>query len=259
MHDITLFEMWGPIRKDFIDSHLFYVEQARKRLLSQFDNVNQEAEQAAEEWLEEAGEYFDPDMHDPGDFYEAAYDKSIEFGLLLSEMMDQTRLSVIAGMFHQWEKQLRDWLAKETKYWGGETVVSKIWSVNLGEIFTLFEGLGWNVRDEVFFAKIDTCRLVVNVYKHGKGTALKELRKKYPKYFIDSLPEMKDLLELDESFLDHTHLMVNNEDIDEFSEAIAEFWKKVPERFMNSQTIFAPKWLEDALLKDREIRNNRNK
>src|SRR5437868_2508040 len=105
MSGYVLFQMWEPFRQSLIKGHLFYVEQARKRLLSRFDDIEADADRAAEEWLEQSGQHFDADRHDPCDFYEAANDVGIEFYGLLSDMREQTRLSVVAGMFHEWDKQ----------------------------------------------------------------------------------------------------------------------------------------------------------
>jgi hypothetical protein len=58
--------MWGPYRQSLIKRHQFYVKQARKRVLSQFENMEEEADKAAEEWLEQSSGRFDPDWHDPG-------------------------------------------------------------------------------------------------------------------------------------------------------------------------------------------------
>lgn len=258
MSDFTLLEMWGPIRRSLIESHLFYVEQAHKRLLSQFDKMEEEAEMAADEWLEQSDQHFDPDRHDPADFYEAANDASIEFYQLLSDMRDQTRFSVVAGMFHQWEKQLRDWLVRETRHWHrGDMLTSKIWSVDLGRIFDLFEGFGWGVRGESFYTKIDSCRLVVNVYKHGEGNSFVELKQKYTEYLYDPIPEFRGIS--DKDYLDHTHLALTDEQLQAFSESIVEFWQKVPERILESQVISVPDWFEKAVLKDREAYKNKNK
>lgn len=132
MNDYVLFQMWGPFRQSLIAGHLFYVEQARKRLLSQFEDIEVEADKAAEDWLQRSSGRFDPDRHDPGDFYEAANDAGIEFYTLLSDMRDQTRLSVVAGMFHEWDKQLRDWLVREIQHWHrGDAAALKVWSAHL--------------------------------------------------------------------------------------------------------------------------------
>jgi len=60
MSDYVLFQMWGPFRQSLIDGHLFYVGQARKRLLSQFDDIEADADRAAEErsvWLAKQGNW----------------------------------------------------------------------------------------------------------------------------------------------------------------------------------------------------------
>lgn len=157
-------------------------------MLSQFDNMEEEADKAAEEWLEQSGDQFDPDRHDPGDFYEAANDVGIEFYQLLSDMRDQTRLSVIAGMFHEWEKQLRDWLVREILHWHrGESVVAKVWSADFCKIADLLESFGWKIRSTDYLKTLDACRLVVNVYKHGVGPSLKDLKQSYPEYLDNPL------------------------------------------------------------------------
>jgi hypothetical protein len=77
MSGYVMFYMWEPFRQSLIKGHLFHVEQARKRLLSQFDNIEADADRAAEEWLD--SQYFDPDRDDSGADYERANDVGIEF------------------------------------------------------------------------------------------------------------------------------------------------------------------------------------
>ncbi len=55
MSGYVLFQMWEPFRQSLIKGHLFFVEQARKRLLSQFNDIEADADRAAEEWLEQSG------------------------------------------------------------------------------------------------------------------------------------------------------------------------------------------------------------
>lgn len=245
--------MWGPFRQTLIDGHLFYVEQARKRLLSQFEDIEQESDRAAEEWLEQQGDRFDPDRHDPGDFYEKANEVGIEFYQLLSNMRDQTRLSAAAGMFHEWDKQLRDWLTREILHWHhGDTITSKVWSVDFLKITDLIEGFGWEVRNTDYFKKLDACRLVVNVYKHGKGNSLDDLLQNYPEYIEDPLSGLSVGYSV-KNYLDHTHLKLTNEQFQEFSDAIVAFWRGVPENIFNLATHNVPEWFDKAMQKDRAI------
>lgn len=245
------FQMWEPFRKSLIKGHLFYVEQARKRLLSQFDDIEADADRAAEEWLEQSGQHFDPDRHDPGDFYERANDVGIEFYGLLSDMREQTRLSVVAGMFHEWDKQLRDWLVCEIQHWHrGDNATLKVWSADFGQITDLLESFGWNLRRADYFHKLDACRLVVNVYKHGKGKSLDDLIASFPEYLDNPFNDFGGTLS-NTKYLDHTHLKVSDDQFQAFSDAIFAFWCDVPESVVDADV---PDWFHKAILKDRAKR-----
>jgi len=250
MNGYVLFQMWGPFRQSLIKGHSFYVEQARKRLLSQFDGIETDADRAAEEWLEQSGQHFDPDRHDPGDFYERANDVGIEFYELLSDMREQTRLSVVSGMFHEWDKQLRDWLVGEIRHWHfGGNVTLKVWSADFGQIADLLESFGWNLRSADYFRILDACRLVVNVYKHGEGKSLDDLRTKFPEYLDDPLKGFGDMLP-DTKYCNHTHLKVSDDQFQTFSDAILAFWRDVPENVVDSQVTEVPDWFGNAIQKD---------
>lgn len=250
MSDYVLFKMWGPFRQSLINGHLFYVEQAHKRLLSQFDDIESEAERAIEEWLERSNHNSDPDRYDPEDIYEAANEIGIEFYGLLSDMRDQTRLSVVAGMFHEWDKQLRDWLVREIRHWHhGDNAVSRIWSADFGQIADFMECLGWGIRSSHYFRALDGCRLVVNVYKHGDGKSLIDLKRDYPEYLDDPFQGTAGAISAIE-YCNYTHLKVSDEQFQAFSDAIVAFWRGVPENVWSSQTSAVPGWLEKAFLND---------
>lgn len=251
MSGYALFQMWGPFRRSLIDGHLFYVEQARKRLLSQFDDIEAQAEKAAEEWLERNSNRFDPDRHDAGDFYEAANEAGIEFYGLLSDMRDRTRLSVVAGMYHEWDKQLRDWLVREIRHWHrGKGIAQKVWSADFGQIADLLESLGWKFCGQGYYAKLDACRLVVNVYKHGEGKSLDDLKHKYPEYLEEPFSGSGGTVS-DMKYRDHTHLKVSDDQFQAFADAIVAFWRDVPENVFDSQIAEVPDWFGKAILNDR--------
>ncbi|WP_439684239.1 HEPN AbiU2-like domain-containing protein [Cupriavidus oxalaticus] len=256
MSGYALFQMWGPFRQSLIKGHSFYVEQARKRLLSQFDGIKADADRAAEEWLERSGQHFDPDRHDPGDFYERANDVGIEFYGLLCDMCEQTRLSVVAGMFHEWDKQLRDWLVREIQHWHrGDNAILKVWSVDFGQIVDLLESFGWNLRTAEYFRTLDACRLVVNVYKHGKGKSFDDLRSSFPEYLDDPFGGTLS----DTKYRDHTHLKVSDDQFQAFSDAILAFWRDVPDNVVDSHLTDMPDWFGKAILKDRSEPQKKSK
>lgn len=259
MGGYVMFQMWEPFRQSLIKGHSFYIEQARKRLLSQFDDIEAEADRATEDWLEKSNQYFDPDRHDPSDFYEAANEAGVEFYALLSDMREQTRLSVVAGMFHEWDKQLRDWLVREIQQWHhGETAKSKIWSVDFGKVIDLLECFGWSVRSEKYFYKLDACRLVVNVYKHGEGKSLDDLKIHFSEYLEAPLGGSSSNFS-NIKYCNHTNLNVSEDQFQEFSDAILSFWRDVPENVFESQITNVPDWFDKAMLKDRATRPQASK
>ena len=102
MNRYVLFQMCNLFRQSLIKNHEFYVDQAQKRLLSQCNDMESDADKASKEWLEKSNAWFNPDRHDPADFEEQAYEEGIVFYQLLSDMRNQTYLSMVAGMFHEW-------------------------------------------------------------------------------------------------------------------------------------------------------------
>lgn len=239
----VLFHMWEPFRKQIIASHNFYVEQAQKRLLSQFQNMEAEADKYETEWLNSHSHYFDPDRHDPSDFYEQANDKSIEFYLMLENMLNRTRLSVVAGIFHEWDKQLRSWILNEINHWHhGNEIKRVIWQVNFEQIIDFLEAIEFPIRSKSYFISLNRCRLVVNAYKHGDGCAFESIKSQYPE-FIDTFGDTNRFyLE----YADHTDLKVNGSHITEFSDAIIEFWKDVPEHVFENELLIFPNWFMKA-------------
>jgi len=246
--DRVLVQMWGPFREQLIANHQFYVAEAKKRLLAQFDEetMKADADRYAEEWL--AGIPFDPDRDDPAGAYEQAWEENISFYQSLAELRDNTRLSIIAGMYHEWEKQLRDWLGREMGHHGlGEHTHTAIWRVVIGDIFDFLEFWQWPIRDRLFYTDLNICHLIVNVYKHGNGNSFKELKDKAP----ELVGANEGLPGFFLSALDYTNLEIGDAQLDRFSNAIISFWRDVPENVFFSQLSGEPNWLKNAIIKDR--------
>ncbi|TWD77481.1 hypothetical protein FB547_10915 [Variovorax beijingensis] len=247
---LLAFQMWEPTRQTWMAEHRFYFEQARKRLLTQFDNIEAEANKAAEEYLKQTSRFFNPDSDDVGDFYESANDKGIEFYLLLRDMLERTRLSVIAGMYHEWDKKLREWLTKELRSWHhGDNLVRAIWKADISSVFDLLLVLDFDASAVTGYERLDAMRLVVNVFKHGDGTSLDQLKEKYPEFVLDPIGGDD---EYRSHFLDHTNMKVTEGHLEEFSAAILGFWQAVPkEMWVKQEEVEVPMWFEKAYLKDR--------
>ncbi len=246
--DRVFLQMWGPTREHLIANHQFYVSQARSRLLDQFDEeaMKADAQRHADEWLEKRSRFFDPERDDPSAAHEAAFDEHISFYLSLAGLRDSTRLSIIAGMFHEWEKQVRDWLGTELGHHGFRAHVhAAVWSVKVDDLFELFAKCSWSVRDEGFFPQLQRCQLVANVYKHGNGPSFDTLKKLAPE-----LVGGKDHPAFFVSALDYSALEVSDDNLASFAEAITAFWRALPENIFFSEVNDLPNWLDKALRKE---------
>lgn len=239
------FEMWEPFRQKLIAEHNFYVEQAHKRLLSQFENISEEASQAEEKYLEDASIYFDPDIHGPDYFFDEAFEKSCEFYNQLMDMKNHTTLGVVAGMFHQWDKNLRDWLYREIVHCHKKGhFADAIWGANFQEIMDFLEGFGFHCKKEIY-QHLDAMRLVVNVFKHGNGSSFRALKSSFPEFLGVSTNGKFSCL-----FYNYTDLTVSDPQLEQFSNAILGFWRAVPYQFFLPDKIELPKKFEDAYNKD---------
>jgi hypothetical protein len=105
--------MYYRIREHILERHNFYVEQVQARILSQFPDIEGEAEEYANsEYGRLAAAPAREDI-DLSDLAEYAHERAIEHYGLLSDLKKQTLLSSIAGMYHQWDKELRDFVERE--------------------------------------------------------------------------------------------------------------------------------------------------
>lgn len=248
---VTFFDIWEPWRESIIDQHGFYVDQGKNKLLSQFNNMEQESDEAAERWLDKQSQNFDPDRDDPGSIEENAYHEGLEYYRLLSDLRDQTRLSIVAGMYHSWDKELRRWLLKEIDHWHrGPNVTDKVWKATFDEIIDLLDLTGLAKRTAGYIQKLSACRYVVNVYKHGEGISLDKLKSLHPEYLNSSYNNGGVMIP---SRIDHTHLSVTDKQLDEFSDAVVGFWRAIPSR-VSSNTLNVPSWFEKAMQADNKIK-----
>lgn len=217
------YQLMDSERELRISEHRFYVDQAKSRLLSQFANIEAEADQAEAEHWERSGQSFDPDWDDPGDQAEAARDHGVEFYQLLSEMHDRTRLSVVAGMYHHWDKTFRRFLVREFRWPRlviGDHTRRALWKLDSAKLEKLLGAIGLDLSALACYQRVDAMRLVVNVFKHGEGKSLDELRQHYPEF-----------LRLSSSgwvLSDDTDIELSDSHVDEFAEAIELFWRELP-------------------------------
>lgn len=223
--------MWSGTRDMIIGRHEFYVQQVKQRVLSQFQDIEGEANRHAESEYQRLGSMPGSEHSDMSQIAEVAGDRAQERYGLLADLKKQQLLGALAGMYHQWDKDLRDFLEREFQtYYQSSDVEKVVWKSNVSNLLGLLCDQGWDCRGAGFFPLIDACRLVVNVYKHGKGASLKDLDARYPEYLNRPLSGLLAEETLFAHMTDHEWLEVSEEQFDVFADAFRSFWKEFPER-----------------------------
>ncbi|WP_182057845.1 hypothetical protein [Pantoea sp. ME81] len=245
--DSSLFYFATIDRPYFLNKHNFYVSEARKRIYAQFSDSNLEAaaKQKEQEYHDEAGKRFNPDYDDEGTVYEDAYQEGVSLWLALSEMKNAISLGLTAGMFHQFDKELREKCILEFSHWlDHKTIKSMIWDIGFPRLIEMLEWIGMDITDKPYYKTIDACRQVVNVYKHGDGHAHRELSATHPEYYHDiSTPGGYRFR------LRHEQLEVSETQFMEFANAITAFWNDIPVHCMRSAIRNEPEWINSEYLR----------
>lgn len=256
----VLFWMWEPRRHKYIKNHQFLLEQGKKRITVQFSDrkdFEHEADAFADQWLVAHDRFFDSGRHDPSDFYEQANEERIDFMLALDDLAGVARASLVAALYHQWDKTLREWLTCRDSLgaWnpGGVHVPKALWARGPNELLGLLDKAGVLSEDCSIQKALIEFGLAVNVYKHGKGRSLDQLKPARPDFFDqwDSQKHDEYLAE----YVDHTNLYIKDDHIEELSQAIVQFWRAMPEHIRASDYHEFPQWFLEACRCDGVIKN----
>jgi len=219
--------MWSGQRQMILEKHDFYVHQIKARVLAQFHDVAAQADRYLNAEYERLGSLPAREDIDMSDIAEAALERGQTFYSLLSDLGKRMLLGALAGIYHEWEKDLRDFIEHELRHdLKPSAVMSCAWHGHIGKVFDLLEEFGWNCRSCSFFLRIDACRLVVNVFKHGKGLALNQLAERFPEYLETGFSGDQ----FTAGFVDHEWLSISEDQFDEISNAVRQFWVEFPER-----------------------------
>jgi hypothetical protein len=223
--------MWHGIRERILSRHDFYLAQVKTRVLSQFQDIEGEAESFATAEYERGGAMPYDESIDMADVAEWATDRGHERYALLHDLKKQLILGALAGIYHQWDKDLREFIERELSHNYEMDYVRKIaWDPNIENVFDVLSQFGWNIKDRIWFANIDASRLIVNVYKHGKGRSLEQLAKLYPGYLNNVLDEFGGIFATANRSLDHDWLELSEPQFDSLAGALRMFWVEFPER-----------------------------
>lgn len=229
----TVFYLPESDKRYILERYRFYLQEARKRIFPPFADIDSVMQDYSDEWHQRAGERFNPDTDDEGDFAYQAWENSITYGLLLDEMANNVRLAVLAGLHHRWEKDLREWMIKELRHTVFSPELAKtIRTVSISRLLRLLEVLGVSLITQPWWPQLQAYNRVVNVFKHGTGPSLTDLKRGSPEYFGG----WNHLGKRGMDYVSHDDLHITEAQFDDLAATVTAFWNAFPERVTEDMT-----------------------
>ena len=203
-----------------------FVDGFSERLLPVFDNIDNDAHAAAEKaWDDAMSSPAVHDSFDPGDFAEAAQ----EYGLEVYENLHFARQQLLglaaAGIYHLWERLLKQFLCKELTGWiindrpSRQTIVA----ANFADLEKLLSEFGFDLKQQPYYRDLTQLRLVANVVKHGDGKSCDELQAEVLHLFEGYTYNLDISSQADK-------LDLKAADFARYAQAVTDFWSAFPER-----------------------------
>ena len=214
--------------------HRALAKGIQNKLMPAFSDIESEADAFAEweyKWLSSLpGADGDFNM---GEIAEMAIDRSVERYQDLAFVEGQLRALAIAGLYHLWERTLKEFLVR-TLGWEGhsKTQIDKIHRSNFHELIDTLEKFGFLVKEECFFDDLNIVRVVANTCKHGEGQAFEELANKAPEL-------LRGRYRLESRLLSPPHpenFWIDAQRFANLERAIEQFWHAMPERLLVPET-----------------------
>jgi hypothetical protein len=216
--------------------HDFYVEQVKSKVFPAFEDIEREAEQYSRDEYDRLGSLSSDDEVGMDIIAEVAGERGVERHQLLHDLKKRVILGAVAGLFHQWEKDLRGFIEHELNNdMPPDATHIQAWERNIQGVLDLIANFGWDCRASVFWLELEACRLIVNAYKHGKGPALEELSRRHPQY-LDRGVTGEFAPNFAARFINHEWLSISRSQFESLAGALRAFWSEFPERLNYAPT-----------------------
>ncbi|MCU5026589.1 hypothetical protein OB988_29715 [Bacillus cereus] len=229
------------LRENLQHPYELYVQTYTERISPVFDNIEQEAEEIANNaynnMMRNVGAGYED--YDPGDFADDAWQFGLDYYENVSLMRYNTKLMWISTMYQFWEQQVRRFLYKEMTSSGykafnknQQELEYKDFCVNIGKIKEFFFGFNVDIETLTCWDKVNELRLLANVIKHGPGVSAEDLLKIRPDIF-DSSHVSTNLLDLYQTTLNHVVINISDQDYKTYANALIDFWGELPDRMVS--------------------------
>lgn len=210
--------MWYFVREILLNKHDFFVKQVEFRVFDNFNEaaITKDAEKAVEEFYERRRLTSCSEGADDADIAQDAHEHGGDLYIMLTEMKNQVVFATLASLYHQWEKDIRNYMENKLK--------RKFHRVEC--MLDTLESSGWSFQETSWFQTIEDCRWVVNVYKHGRKKAPNGLVKRHPQFFKEDVIEL--LGECDDRIWEYRDLSMTPEEFFQIACAFRQFWVNFP-------------------------------
>jgi hypothetical protein len=212
-----------PDRRYALELIDVYAKEVTSRVLPVFDHIEREADDAANQCYDNTGDA------------SAAQQRGISLYSDVTFVREQVTGLAIAGLYHLWERCLKEFLVGEVKHCeklaheDHEKLRGHIRKSNFIDLKNILQQLSWSIDPEDFYADLDILRLVTNVIKHGDGDSCKKLLKREPAMFYDYGHAL-----LNDYFRNASNLSLRRDDFARFVDATRKFFEQFPERLPRS-------------------------
>lgn len=142
----------NDMKQWIFEAHDFYVAQINARVIAQFGDLEGDADRYATAEYERMGSLPGWEEVDMGEIADRVNDKSGEHYRLLTDLRTSVIVGALAGLYHQWEKRLRDFIEMELRHdKSSDQASQKAWPRDIANVFDFLRKMGWDVRAEPFF------------------------------------------------------------------------------------------------------------
>lgn len=197
-----------------------FIDGFRERLIPVFDNMEEDAQRAADAyWNERMAQPAYNDGPDEGDIAEWAEGRGVEAYMDLAFVRDQLIGLGIAGLYHLWERLLKEFFVHEHSIVHSGVAPQRIRRWDFPTLQQHLNDCGYDIEAKVFFHHLNRTRLIANTVKHGDGSSCRDLIAEAPELFREPImgsPRFADLELVPIHF-------------DESADAIKAYWEDTPE------------------------------
>jgi hypothetical protein len=202
-----------------------YVDNFSTRLFPIFDHIEEEASaERKKAWDTAMSSPGRDENFDPADLLEAVQ----EYRLEVYENLQFTRQQVLglaaAGLYHLWERLLKQFVCKELRGWtfDGRDIHEIMAAANFVGLKDFLFQFGFHLARQNYYTDLSELRLVANVVKHGDGNSCEELQTSAPHLF-EGYNYHFDI------FSKADGLELKSADFTRYARAVTNFWDTFPE------------------------------